>query len=159
MAPRKHHILPLLSLFFLSRISWSDATPQKDYDKWLTWNVHNHHLRRLAAKPPPNAAAAGLSGSTPTTKALDVRLEKAEVNKERFIINQNGTGDYKTISEAIDNIPIHNTKRFILQIMPGVYRYVRSALYDRLMYDVYQFLITLSNQIVTFINPNISSLT
>ncbi|KNA19611.1 hypothetical protein SOVF_060080 [Spinacia oleracea] len=122
MAPRKHHILPLLSLFFLSRISWSDATPQKDYDKWLTWNVHNHHLRRLAAKPPPNAAAAGLSGSTPTTKALDVRLEKAEVNKERFIINQNGTGDYKTISEAIDNIPIHNTKRFILQIMPGVYR-------------------------------------
>lgn len=113
MAPTKHHILPLFPLFylFLHITSLSGATPQQEYEKWLMWNVQNHYSR-------PNAA--GLSGAP--TKALDVKLENAEMNKVRLTINQNGTGDYKTISEAIDNIPVHNTRRVILEIMPGVYR-------------------------------------
>ncbi|XP_021768576.1 pectinesterase QRT1-like [Chenopodium quinoa] len=124
MAPKKHQIFPLFPLFFLSLlqhiiITRGYATSQQEYEKWLLWNVQNHHLRRLAlANPQPNAA--GASGAP--SKTLDVRLENAETNKVRWTVNLNGTGDYKTITEAIDSVPIRNTRRLILHIMPGVYR-------------------------------------
>uniref|UniRef100_A0A803LEZ6 pectinesterase n=1 Tax=Chenopodium quinoa TaxID=63459 RepID=A0A803LEZ6_CHEQI len=124
MAPKKLHIFPLFPLFILSLlrhiiIARGDATSLQEYETWLLWNVQNHHLRRLTlANPQPNDA--GASGAP--TKTLDVRLENAEINKVRWTINLNGTGDYKTITEAIDSVPIRNTRRLILHIMPGVYR-------------------------------------
>lgn len=57
-----------------------------------------------------------------TTKGLDVKLENAEMNKTRIVVNQNGTGDYRTITEALNTIPLHNTRRVIIEIRPGVYR-------------------------------------
>lgn len=119
MAPKNEILITIFPLFFLSlhhMISWSNAspsntnTPQKDYEEWLKWNIQNHHEKKLNLMKPN----AGLS--------LDVNLQNAEIDKVRLSINQDGTGDYKTIMEALDNIPIHNARRVILQITPGVYR-------------------------------------
>jgi hypothetical protein len=38
-------------------------------------------------------------------------------------VNPNGSVDFKTITEAIDNIPAPNTRRVVVFIAPGLYRY------------------------------------
>ncbi|KMT10039.1 hypothetical protein BVRB_5g122510 [Beta vulgaris subsp. vulgaris] len=122
MAPKHHILLPFIPLFFISlhHISlWSLATdPQQEYESWLNWNVQNHRQRRPHTLPQPNTAATPAGPS----KDLDVKLKNAETNKVRLTVNQNGTGDYRTITEAIDNIPLRNTRRVILDISPGIYR-------------------------------------
>ncbi|WJX95754.1 pectinesterase [Trifolium repens] len=37
-------------------------------------------------------------------------------------VNPNGSVDFKTITEAIDNIPAPNTRRVVVFIAPGLYR-------------------------------------
>lgn len=55
---------------------------------------------------------------------LDVKLRLAEINKVIVSVCQNGTGDFMTIREALNTIPLNNTRRVVLMIKPGVYRYV-----------------------------------
>ncbi|CAO2826673.1 unnamed protein product [Amaranthus hypochondriacus] len=114
MPPKNQILKTIFPLLFFSLhhiISWSNAisNSNKDYEEWLKWNIQNHHEKKLNLMKPN-----GLS--------LDVKLQNAEIDKLRLSINQDGLGDYKSIMEALDNLPIHNTRRVILQISPGVYR-------------------------------------
>lgn len=53
---------------------------------------------------------------------LDDRLSIAETSSITFSVNQEGTGDFRTIGEALNSIPLPNTRRVIIFINPGVYR-------------------------------------
>ncbi|XP_026398062.1 pectinesterase 31-like [Papaver somniferum] len=37
-------------------------------------------------------------------------------------VSQDGSGDYKTVQEAVDCIPLRNAARIIIQISPGIYK-------------------------------------
>lgn len=37
-------------------------------------------------------------------------------------VAQNGSGDYATVQEAIDAIPLGNTRRTVIRIAPGIYK-------------------------------------
>ncbi|WJX65643.1 Pectinesterase 31 [Trifolium repens] len=37
-------------------------------------------------------------------------------------VSQNGTGNYRTVQEAIDAVPLGNTRRTVIRISPGIYR-------------------------------------
>lgn len=69
------------------------------------------------SKQPPTGSKIG-------TNVLNDSLCNAEMNKVTISVNQIGTADFKTITEAIASIPLHNTRRVIINIGPGVYRYV-----------------------------------
>ncbi|KAJ0976436.1 hypothetical protein J5N97_018401 [Dioscorea zingiberensis] len=86
---------------------------EDDYVKWVSWNVRNY--QRHAAMRPSSYFLSG-QGS------LDIKLMKAEEAKVRYIVSQDGNGDFKSIREAIDSIPLYNTRRVILDIRPGMYR-------------------------------------
>lgn len=55
-------------------------------------------------------------------RSLDGKLSNAEMNIVRISVSQDGTGDYLTIKEALNSIPLFNTRRVILAINPGLYR-------------------------------------
>ncbi|KAJ1692014.1 hypothetical protein LUZ63_016169 [Rhynchospora breviuscula] len=48
-------------------------------------------------------------------------LEKSDSQKPDATVAQDGSGDYKTISEAIDAIPSSNTGRYVIYVKEGVY--------------------------------------
>lgn len=37
-------------------------------------------------------------------------------------VAQDGTGDHRTVQEAIDAVPLCNTRRTVIRVSPGVYR-------------------------------------
>ncbi|PNX88975.1 pectinesterase 31-like protein [Trifolium pratense] len=37
-------------------------------------------------------------------------------------VSQDGTGNYRTVQEAIDAVPLGNTHRTVIRISPGIYR-------------------------------------
>lgn len=37
-------------------------------------------------------------------------------------VAKDGTGDYRTVQEAIDAIPLCNTRRTVIRIPPGIYK-------------------------------------
>ena len=42
--------------------------------------------------------------------------------KPDIVAAANGSGDVKTIQEAIDKVPEGNTKRFVISVKPGIYK-------------------------------------
>ncbi|KAF3967114.1 hypothetical protein ACB098_10G067000 [Castanea mollissima] len=123
MAFLSHHLqLTLLFLFLfnvtLAYSSWR-FEENVGYNNWISWNIKNYRhkttLKEKSIVQAPGAAAAG-------RKALDMKLRKAEINEVTISVSQNGTGDFKTIREALNSIPLYNTRRLILVIKPGVYR-------------------------------------
>ena len=52
---------------------------------------------------------------------LDPNLEAAETNVTVIKVSQNGGGDFKTVTEAINSIPMGNNKRIIVWIGGGEY--------------------------------------
>jgi pectinesterase len=88
-----------------------------DYNNWISWNIQNYR-QKATLKAKSKVEAPGTS-----RKGLDVKQWKAEMNKVRISVSQNGTSDFKTIREALNSIPLYNTRRVILVISPGVYRY------------------------------------
>ncbi|GAU45200.1 hypothetical protein TSUD_139050 [Trifolium subterraneum] len=55
-------------------------------------------------------------------QSLDLKLRQAESNKVNISVNPNGSGDFKTITEAINNISAPNNRRVFVFIAPGLYR-------------------------------------
>ncbi|OVA16721.1 Pectinesterase [Macleaya cordata] len=95
-----------------SSLSWS-LERESDYQKWVSWNVENHRKQTIFG-----TEAAAARGKT----ELDWKLRKAELHKVRMTVSQDGSCDFKSIREAIESIPLNNTKRVILEIKPGLYR-------------------------------------
>ncbi|KAF2325048.1 hypothetical protein GH714_022449 [Hevea brasiliensis] len=90
---------------------------ETDHDKKVSWNFDNHRRREILESKSNLQAPAGSTG-----KVLDDKLRKAEMRNMTLTVNQNGTGDFKTIGEALKSIPPYNTRRVIIAIKPGVYR-------------------------------------
>lgn len=120
-------ILFLLSLsnFSLKCCSLWNVDKERDFNRWVSWNVQNHQKKALWQAESISQQVPGAGG-----RVLDDKLWKAEMNKVRISVCQNGTGDFKTIREAINSIPPYNTKRVILEIKPGVYRYTYIVMLD-----------------------------
>ncbi|XP_020228674.1 probable pectinesterase 53 [Cajanus cajan] len=115
MVPKFH--FQVIIIFLLS--SWLCITSSldtqigADFDKWVSWNVKNYYYEKkstLEAKR--NLVAAG----------PDLKLRQAESNRIRIRVSQDGAGDFKTITEALNSVPLRNTRRVIVSIAPGVYR-------------------------------------
>lgn len=94
---------------------------ETDYKEWVSWNAKNYKRTILKSESLAQALAGHVS-------SLDSKLRNAEMNKVRLSVNQDGTGDYKSIRNALDSIPLHNSRRVILDIKPGIYRYIFSLL-------------------------------
>ncbi|CAL5191175.1 unnamed protein product [Lathyrus oleraceus] len=39
-----------------------------------------------------------------------------------FTVSQDGTGDFQTVQEAIDAVPLGNSRRTVIRVSPGIYR-------------------------------------
>ncbi|XP_065625188.1 probable pectinesterase 53 [Quercus suber] len=122
MAFLSHHLqLTLLFLFLFNvTLAYSSWRFEKnvDYNHWISWNIKNYQ-QKTTLKAESIVQAPGAAGR----KALDLKLRKAEMNKVTISVSQNGTGDFKTIREALNSIPLYNTRRLILVIKQGVYRF------------------------------------
>ncbi len=120
MASLSHLQLSLLLLYLFNvTLVYSSRSSEKDmdYNNWISWNIQNYR-QKATLKAKSKVEAPGTS-----RKGLDVKQWKAEMNKVRISVSQNGTSDFKTIREALNSIPLYNTRRVILVISPGVYRY------------------------------------
>lgn len=111
-------LLPLFNLPFVSS-SWSTFERERDYSNWISWNLKNYQQK--ATRKVESLVEAPPAGRI---KALDGKLRRAEMNRVRIWVCQKGTGDFKTITEALNSIPLYNKRRVILMIKPGVYRYL-----------------------------------
>ncbi|XP_054790688.1 pectinesterase PPME1-like [Prosopis cineraria] len=52
---------------------------------------------------------------------LDPDLVAAEASPKVVKVSQDGSGDFKTITDAINSVPVNNAKRVIIKIAGGVY--------------------------------------
>lgn len=39
-----------------------------------------------------------------------------------YTVSQNGTGDFQTVQEAIDAVPLGNSRRTVIRVSPGIYK-------------------------------------
>ncbi|KAK6941119.1 Pectinesterase, catalytic [Dillenia turbinata] len=106
----------LLSLLSLSPVALSARVQERevDFERWLSWNAHHYNMKRTTESL---MAKSGNNGSS-----LDMILRNAEMEKERIVVSQDGSGNFTTISEAIASIPKHNKRRVEIEIKPGLYR-------------------------------------
>lgn len=111
MVPRSrfHIILFLLSLLYFT----CRSEMQADFDQWISWNVKTYKKETILETK---------WKITGPGQALDLKLKQAESNKVIIKVSQDGAGDFKTITEAINSIPPPNTRRVLVLISPGVYR-------------------------------------
>ncbi|KAK6239526.1 hypothetical protein QUC31_004995 [Theobroma cacao] len=102
--------------FYLKTTS-SNPGSETDYDKWLSWHVRNHKSKQIFWQAESLIQSPGAKG-----RVLDDKLRMAEMNKVRITVGQDGSGDFRTINEALSSIPSRNSRRVILVIKPGIYR-------------------------------------
>jgi len=106
MVSKTHSQLIFLFLFLLSSLNIASSSYTHNvanFDKWISFNVKKHEERKNDPGP-------------------DLKLRQAESNKVTITVSQDGSGHFKTISEALNSIPPRNTRRVIVSISPGVYR-------------------------------------
>jgi len=113
MVPRRcfHFILLVLTLLWFSCRSEMES----DFDKWISWNVKNYQRKTILEKRYRNVSGNG--------QGLDPKLKKAESNKIRLTVSQDGSAQFKSIIDALNSIQLNNTRRVIISIAPGYYRY------------------------------------
>lgn len=102
--------LLLLSLFNVTLASSSRSSDRDDHNKWVSWNINNYR-QKAALKDAESIVETSSRGGR---NVLDVRLRLAEMNQVIISVCQNGTGDFKTIREALNTIPLNNTRYVIL---------------------------------------------
>ncbi|CAL9090863.1 unnamed protein product, partial [Musa acuminata var. zebrina] len=114
-----HYVFPSARvLTFLSLASLSASLENgDDFVRWVSWNVENYKQQSATFRPSFVFGEPGVVGP----RAIDLKLSKAEAAAVRYIVSQDGTGNYRSIREAIGTIPLHNTRRVILEIRPGIY--------------------------------------
>ncbi|OMP12117.1 Pectinesterase, catalytic [Corchorus olitorius] len=120
MASHSYFLQLIIIIFLLSFCNFSfttstnQASDETDYDKWISWNVRNHKTKQALSWQKQSVNGAG--------SVLDDKLRIAEMNKMKITVSQDGSGDFRTIKEAVNSIPLRNTRRVILMIKPGIYR-------------------------------------
>ncbi|KAK2649737.1 hypothetical protein Ddye_017226 [Dipteronia dyeriana] len=127
-----HHFPLLVFLLSLSNSivtakssSWSPDRRETNFQKWVSWNVRKHRdkCNIMMFGPESTTSTTQAPPASAGVKVVDDKLRNAEMNKVRISVCQNGTGNFKTITEALNSIkPPYNTRRVILKIKPGVYR-------------------------------------
>ncbi|KAG8389595.1 hypothetical protein BUALT_Bualt02G0245400 [Buddleja alternifolia] len=116
MAP-KFHIQLIFFFFLLSTPSFNICSADStDFHRWVTWNVENYKKKSLNLKKSDSLISRKMSS------AVDLKLRMAEIDRMEIRVSQDGSGDFKTIREAIDTIPLYNNRRVLLHINSGVYR-------------------------------------
>ncbi|OAY68260.1 putative pectinesterase 53, partial [Ananas comosus] len=114
-----------LTFSLLTFTSFSSATPPltkaNGFKRWVSWNVQNYKRTTTALHLNPNYSPKP-GGGGGGRRALDAKLAKAEAAAVRYTVCQDGSGDYRSLREAIDDTPLHNTRRVIFVIKPGIYR-------------------------------------
>ncbi|KAL3517351.1 hypothetical protein ACH5RR_019940 [Cinchona calisaya] len=90
------------------------------FQKWISWNMEDYRRKKTAEDQDSIKLISNINVGK--VGAVDSNLMAAEMNRSRLIVSQDGAGDFKTIKEAVDSIPLHNTRRVILDIKPGLYR-------------------------------------
>lgn len=113
----------ILFLSFFCNCSLKTSSEITDFDKWLSWNVQNHRSKQALGKADQSLNIQSPAGTGSGGRVLDDKLRIAEANKVRINVSQDGTGDFRTIKGALNSIPLRNTRRVILVIKPGTYRY------------------------------------
>jgi pectinesterase len=73
------------------------ALLEKDYPKW--------RAQRGASVTETSATSATIA-----------------VPKPQLVVASDGSGDYKTVQEAVDAVPARNSQRFVILIKPGIYK-------------------------------------
>ncbi|CAA6664595.1 unnamed protein product [Spirodela intermedia] len=114
MAPRSvfpASLPPALATIILSSLLLRPAGSSTTLDGWISDTMEE--FDRLTA-----ATAAGVSDT------LDARLQLAESKRLIITVRQDGTGDFRTVTEAVGSVPEGNGRRTIIKIGPGVYPYV-----------------------------------
>lgn len=102
-----------------------NAEEERDYKNWLSWNLQDYKKKTgLEARSAAKLCGESKGGGGVGGGVFDDKLKKAETNKVRIIVSQDGTGDFMTIGEALNSIPKPNSKRVILDINSGIYRYI-----------------------------------
>lgn len=95
-----------LGFFLFTSVSKSSHILKDDFEEWLSFNLENH-------KEETNLLQQN----------VDSKLREAESQKVIIRVNKNSQANFKTIKEALNSIPVPNTKRVIILIARGVYRY------------------------------------
>lgn len=118
MASNIKKISVVFFLVSLLHLCSSSSEKELEYERWISWNKHNYLTKKKITA----------SESVRGIKVVDVKLQNAEMNKVRVSVSQNGTGDFVSIREALASIQLRNAKRIILDIGPGVYRYINTCI-------------------------------
>ena len=94
-------IIILFAPFALSQNSPPIPADKSQVNAWFTANIK------------PASARAG---------TLDPALTQAEAEPQIIKVKKDGSGDFDTITKAIESVPSGNTKRVIISIGAGSYR-------------------------------------
>ncbi|KAI3411286.1 Pectinesterase [Psidium guajava] len=97
-------MIPILSLLLaLARVAVSEPIPadRSQVNAWFQRNVQPYTARK---------------------GTLDPNLEAAEAGSRVIRVRQDGSGDFKTVTDAIKSIPAGNSKRVIVSIGSGEYK-------------------------------------
>lgn len=77
---------------------------------------------------------------TPMVQSIDVFLKKVfdrkNINSTAITVAQDGSGNYKTVQEALNGVPANNKKRVVIYIRNGIY-------YEKLLLDSTRNFVTL----------------
>ncbi|KAI3938283.1 hypothetical protein MKW92_048178 [Papaver armeniacum] len=117
-----------LCILSLSSLSWSSSDSNlerqiDDYEKWVSWNVENHRKKTSTTwETKQGMVTAGHRKRSSRRSVVDSKLRRADLRTVRMCVSQDGSCDFTSIREAIDSIPLNNTRRTILDIKPGLYR-------------------------------------
>ncbi|KAL3648138.1 hypothetical protein CASFOL_009106 [Castilleja foliolosa] len=117
MIPKFHHqlIIIIIILFMISIHTICSSATLIEFDEWILWHVKNHNTKSLGNLKNADSKAS-------MTSSVDRILRTAEMNRLDISVSQDGKGDFKTINEAINSIPLFNTRRILIHLNSGVYR-------------------------------------
>lgn len=118
----------LILLLFIAVLVPS-TSQEKDnngqFDEWISLNMKHYNSRKSLKWMQESIKQKKQEvPPAPSSSSLDPRLIYAEMNKIIISVSQDGSGNFNTIKEALASIPLYNKRRVILDIKPGVYRYV-----------------------------------
>ncbi|KAI3859529.1 hypothetical protein MKX03_008289 [Papaver bracteatum] len=116
-----------LCILSLSSLSWSSSESNlerqnDDYEKWVSWNVENHRKKTSTTWETKQGMVTAGHRKRSSRSVVDSKLRRADLRTVRMCVSQDGSCDFTSIRDAIDSIPLNNTRRTILDIKPGLYR-------------------------------------